>query len=177
MCALKMSRRRVLSCPVLSCPVLSCPVLSCPVLSCPVLSCPVLSCPVLSCPVLSCPVRVLSCPVHAAFLVVCCSVFVFASDFCLFVSTQGVGVLRSLLSSSSFEHTSMSPSIDRHSGPHSVCNPCSRAHFGRATTARVLSPCDWAVSMGSRMQQDMGISQAPRHLGAPFQSASNRSRH
>ena len=31
--------------------------------------------------------RVLSCPVHATFLVVCCSVFVFASDFCLFVST------------------------------------------------------------------------------------------
>ena len=27
---------------------------------------------------------------------------------------------------------------------------------------------DWAVSIGSHMQQDMGISQAPPHPGAPF---------
>ena len=46
-------------------------------------------------------------PVHATFLVVCCSVFVFASDFCLFVSTQGIGVLRSLSPTSLSEHLSM----------------------------------------------------------------------
>ena len=49
--------------------------------------------------------------------------------------------------------------------------------FGRATTACVSSPRDWAVSMGSHMQQDMGISQAPPHLGASVSFVSNRSRH
>ena len=55
-------------------------------------------------------------------------------------------------------------------GDHSVCTPCSRAHFGRVTTACVSSPRDWAVSIGSHMQQDMDISKAPPHLGAPVRS-------
>ena len=76
------------------------------------------------------------------FPVVCCSVFVFASVFCLSVSTQGFGVLRSLLPVSSSEQAIDGPGsqpIDT-TGPHSVCKPCSRAHFDRATTACVSSP-------------------------------------
>ena len=33
-----------------------------------------------------------SCPVHATRLVVCCSVFVFASDFCLSFPHKGLGL-------------------------------------------------------------------------------------
>ena len=53
----------------------------------------------------------------------------------------------------------------RHEGPHQECSPCSHAHSGRFTTACVSSPRDWAVSIGSHMQQDMDISTAPPHLG------------
>ena len=42
-----------------------------------------------------------------------------------------------------------------HKGPHFVWNPCSDALLGRFTTACVSSPRDWAVSVGSHMQQDM----------------------
>ena len=49
--------------------------------------------------------------------------------------------------------------------------------FGRVTTARVSSPKRLgAVSMGSHMQQEMDISQAPPHLGAPFALFEHRSR-
>ena len=37
-------------------------------------------------------------------------------------------------------------------------SPCSHAHFRRATPARVSSTRDWAVFIGSHMQQDIGIS-------------------
>ena len=56
----------------------------------------------------------------------------------------------------------------RRRGQHTVCIPCSRAHFGRLTTACVSPPGDGAVSIGSHMQQDMGNSEAPPHQGAPF---------
>ena len=39
-----------------------------------------------------------------------------------------------------------------------MCGPCSRAHFGCVPTACVSSPRDWAVSIGSHMQQNMDIS-------------------
>ena len=54
----------------------------------------------------------------------------------------------------------------RHNGT-TLC-VCSRAYLGRVTTACVSSPRDWPVSIGSHMQQDMGTSKAPRHLGAPI---------
>ena len=37
------------------------------------------------------------------------------------------------------------------------CGPCSDAIVGRATTACVSSPWDWAVSTSKHMQQNMGI--------------------
>ena len=46
-------------------------------------------------------------------------------------------------------------------GPRSACIPCSHAHLGRAPTACVSSPRDWAVSIGSHMQQDTDMSEAP----------------
>ena len=54
------------------------------------------------------------------------------------------------------------------SGPRSVRSPCSYAPSDRATTARVSSPRDWAVCIGSHVQQNMDISKPPSRLGAPF---------
>ena len=48
-----------------------------------------------------------------------------------------------------------------------MCCPCSHAHFGRVTTACVSSPRDRAVSIGSYMQQDVDISEAPGPPGPP----------
>ena len=48
----------------------------------------------------------------------------------------------------------------RHNGPHQVRGPCSRGHGGCVATARVSSPRDWAVAIGSHLQQDMNIPQA-----------------
>ena len=50
---------------------------------------------------------------------------------------------------------------------HTLWSPCSRAHFGHVATACVSSPGDWAVSVGTHTQQDMGVSIAPPHLVAP----------
>ena len=47
-----------------------------------------------------------------------------------------------------------------------VCSPCSYAIFGRCDAACVSSPRDWAVSVGSHMQQDIGVSRAPPHASA-----------
>ena len=59
-------------------------------------------------------------------------------------------------------------SIHRHSGPHSVCNPCSRAHFGHVTAACHRQK-DSAAPIGSQMQQDMDIFLRRLHiLGAPL---------
>ena len=49
-----------------------------------------------------------------------------------------------------------------------MCCPCSHALLGLVTTACVSWSRDKAVSIGSHMQQDVVISQAPPHLGAPF---------
>ena len=40
--------------------------------------------------------------------------------------------------------------------------------LGLVATACVSSPRDWAVSVGSHMQQDVEMSLAPPHPGAPF---------
>ena len=92
-------------------------------------------------------------PWHVPSLSLCHLFFFF--HFLLACSlAQGVGVLRSRQPASLFR------ALVDESG--------SRAHFDRATTACVSSPRDWAVSVGSHMQQDMGISQAPPHPRAPF---------
>ena len=53
-------------------------------------------------------------------------------------------------------------------GPHFVRSPCSHAPLRPATTARVPSPKDWTVSVGSHTQLDVVISEALPHLDAPF---------
>ena len=72
-----------------------------------------------------------------------------------------------------FKHLSMgqacNPPTPRDT-QHSVCSPCSRAHFGRLPTACVSSPRDWTVHIGSHMQQDTCISPAPPHPCAPCPS-------
>ena len=35
---------------------------------------------------------------------------------------------------------------------HTLCSPCSDAHFGRVTTACVSSPRDWTVSIAPHVQ-------------------------
>ena len=40
----------------------------------------------------------------------------------------------------------------------------------------VIATRDWAVSIGSHMQQDMDISKAPPHLDAPFALFEHHSR-
>ena len=121
-----------------------CRVVSCRVVSCLVLSCLVLSCLVLSCLVLSC--LVLSCLVAA---------------FSLFVRTQGIGVLRSHLPTSLFEHLSMGQARNPPTLGTTLC--LSRALL---PTLAVQPPhvChrqrDWAVSIGSHTQQNMDIFEA-----------------
>ena len=46
--------------------------------------------------------------------------------------------------------------------------PRSRGHGGRVATARVSSSRDWAVAIGSHLQQDMNIPQATPQPSAPF---------
>ena len=48
-----------------------------------------------------------------------------------------------------------------------LCNLCSHAPSGRAATACVSTPRDWAVSIGSHVRQDMDISTAPPRPSAP----------
>ena len=61
-------------------------------------------------------------------------------------------------------------------GDHSVCTPCSRAHFGRVTTACVSSPKRLGCLHSLAQQQEMDISEAPPHLGAPFALFEHHSR-
>ena len=68
-----------------------------------------------------------------------------------------------------FEHASDGPSRQpTDTEDHTMCTPCSDAHFVRATTACVSSPRDWAVSKGSHTQLDTVVSSTPPRLGAPF---------
>ena len=77
-----------------------------------------------------------------------------------------------------FEHLSTGPGLpSQRQGPHQVCCPCSRAQLGCLNTECVSSPRDWAVSVGSHMQQKMGISEALPRLGAPIPLIEYRSRH
>ena len=92
--------------------------------------------------------------IHGMFLLSLCHLFFFFHFILACSLAQGVGVLRPLQPASLFRAL--------------VDGSGSRAHFDRATTACVSSPRDWAVSVGSHMQQDMGISQAPPHPEAPF---------
>ena len=105
------------------------------------------------------------------------SYFSLTLSLCLFTFTRGRGLtlilarflVRALVDGPSFPLTDMKDHTP-------VRSPCSRAHFGRVTTACVSSPRDWAVSTGSHMQQGMDISQAPPHLGAPIPLFEFRSR-
>ena len=90
-------------------------------------------------------------------------------------SSQGVGVLRSLLPTSLFEHLSTDQENHRRKKDHTQRSPCSRGPFGCVATACVSSPRDWAVSISLHMQRDLVISLAPLHLGAPSSTSSNRS--
>ena len=102
----------------------------------------------------------LSCPLFPSL-----SLFV-----CLFACLlhKGSGVLLSLLPAS-FEHLAVSRARNRPTlGTTPLRSPCSRANFTRVTTACVSSPCDWVVSTGSHVQQDVDISYAPPHLGGPY---------
>ena len=77
--------------------------------------------------------------------------------FCSFSSSFFVIVLvrihnwvsRSRLPTSLFEHSWMGQATHQRRGPHSVRSLCSLTHSGRASSACVSSPRDWAVSVGS----------------------------
>ena len=53
---------------------------------------------------------------------------------------------------------------------HTSCVPCSHGTLTAYPPHMCHRQRDWAVTIGigSHMQQDMGISWAPPHLGAPF---------
>ena len=114
---------------------------------------------------------------YPCFLLPLTSYFSLTLSLCLFTFTRGRGLtlilarflVRALVDGPNFPPTDMKDHT-------SVRSPCSRAHFGRVTTACVSSPRDWAVSTGSHMQQGMDISQAPPHLGAPIPLFEFRSR-
>ena len=54
-------------------------------------------------------------------------------------------------------------------GPHSVCKPCSRAHFWPCNHRMCVIAERLSSLHGlAHAQQDIGISYAPLHLGAPF---------
>ena len=127
------------------CLVLSCLVLSCLVLSCLVLSCLVLSCLVLSCLVLSCLVLRSACShtkVSGSYVHYCPRP---CSSTCRWARLA--------------THRHWGP---LHVYPELLCQlwPCNQHVCHRQR--------DWAVSIGSHMQQDMDISEALPHLGAPI---------
>ena len=66
-----------------------------------------------------------------------------------------------------FEHLSTDQENHRRKKDHTQRSPCSLGPFASVATACVSSPRDWAVSISLHMQQDMVISLAPLHLGAP----------
>ena len=109
------------------------------------------------------------CSVCVVFFFLCLVLSCLVAGFCLFVRTQGVGVSHSLLPASLFEHMSMGQARNPPTLGTTLC--VSRALM---PTLAVQPPhvChrqrDWAVSIGSHMQQDMDISKAPPHLGAPL---------
>ena len=84
--------------------------------------------------------------------------------------SQGVGVLLSLLPASLFEHVSMGQARNpTDTVEHTLCVSRARTPILAVQPPHVCHrQRDWAVSIGSHMQQDMGISSAPPHLGAAF---------
>ena len=98
--------------------------------------------------------------------------FLFASSFVTFLPVhfhKGVG--------GSYVHFRPRPrqsscrwatlATHRHSGPHTECGPCTHAHFGCATTARVSPP--------KRRGSLHGLAHAARHGHFPGASTSGRS--
>ena len=87
----------------------------------------------------------------------------------MFLFTKGSGsYLRSLLPTSLFEHLSMGQ--DKHRHRKTTLNEVRAltAPLGRKAIACVSSPRDWAVSMGSHMQQDTVISFGATTSGRTF---------
>ena len=94
-----------------------------------------------------------------------------------FVSFSHLSLFRSHKGSGSYVHFCPRPCLSairwamlathRHIGPHSVCIPRARTPT-LAVQPHMCHRQREAVSSGSHMQQDMGISLAPPHLGAPF---------
>ena len=88
--------------------------------------------------------------------------FLFAFYFFLAVHFhQSVGILRSF--------SPMSPLPPTDAKHYTLCVVRALTPpFGRAASACVSSPRDWIVSVGSHMQQDMDMSEAPPRPGAPL---------
>ena len=94
----------------------------------------------------------------------------FSFGYASVVITKGRGLTGPRPCSST--HPQTKPTTHRHRRPHAVNTVLSRP-FGRVTTACVSSPSDWAVSLGSHIQQDMVITLAPptsRRTWSPVQS-------
>ena len=97
-------------------------------------------------------------PIFSHFVLFCpcpqCSSFLWSWACALFTRMSGSHV--DFCPRPCFEHVPMSPiGTSDHT---TLCSPCSHALIGRASTACVSSPRDWAVSIGSHMQQDRDIS-------------------
>ena len=108
-------------------------------------------------------------------LFVCLSLPLFCLSQCLMIH-KGSGISHSHVPPSLFEHPSMGQARNPPThGTTPVRSLCSHAHVGRVTTACVSSPRDWTVSIGSHMQPDTVISQAPPRLGVPFSRACDHS--
>ena len=167
----------VLSCLVLSCLVLSCLVLSCLVLSCLVLSCLVLSCLVLSCLVLSCLVssRLVSSRLVSSRLVSSRLVSSRLVLSCLVLSCRCVQPVCSYARGRGLKFTSAhvlvrAPVDGPGSQPIDIRDYTSSVSRALMPTLVVQPPhvChrqrDWAVFIGSHMQQDIDIAKAPPAL-------------
>ena len=64
----------------------------------------------------------------------------------------------------------------QHKGPHPVWSVLSMPTVAVQPPHVCHRQRDWAVSIGSHMQQDMDMSKAPPHLGAPFALCEHHSR-
>ena len=108
-------------------------------------------------------------------LFVCLSLPLFCLSQCLMIH-KGSGDLTFTCAPSLFEHLSMGQARNPPTqGTTPLRSLCSHAHVGRVTTACVSSPRDWTVSIGSHMQLDTVISQAPPRLRVPFSRACDHS--
>ena len=89
-------------------------------------------------------------------------------SLCLFHLHKGSGSYVHLCPRPCFDHASMGQTRNPTQRTTQVRTPCSGAHIGLQPPHVCHRQRDWAVSVGSHMQQNMGISQAPPHLRAPL---------